>query len=134
MKTLTLITVLFLAQLASAQSYNDSIYYQSGEIRAVHITKETNNAIAYRYEKPMGGTSSGRIRKRLILGYVIKDEQQQEVHRFTNDTPAGLSENGAKKVAVAGGMTMGVGGIIAGVTLVPIGLFVVNVYNLISGN
>lgn len=87
-----------------AQSFNDTIYFNSGEERAVNVVKETNTAISYKYEKPSGILLSGRTRKLMLRGFAIYDEsgvllvrelkekrpQQEVIQRESKGGGAGL--------------------------------------------
>ncbi|GAB5417313.1 MAG: hypothetical protein Crog4KO_28950 [Crocinitomicaceae bacterium] len=137
MKTLILFISLFIANVASAQTFNDTIFFNSGEERIVHVTKETNNAISYQYKNQYGRLKSGRSRKSMLFGYAIYDENEVLVNRFEKPHKKLTSED-RKTESNKVGPGVGVGIVGAGVmvgtgVVVGTGLIIVAVWNSIFG-
>ena len=107
MKALILLFGLFITTAASAQSYNDTIYFTSGEKRIVNVTKATTSAISYQYKRKNGNTSSGRSRKALLNGYAIYDEHQNLISRHMNEEPKQLNPTDSGEVATGVGLFVG---------------------------
>ncbi|MDB3907650.1 hypothetical protein N9355_09280 [Crocinitomicaceae bacterium] len=120
MRTLLLLGTFFISALGMAQSFNDTVYFNSGEVRVVNVTKETKNAIVYQYNKSNGRVLSSRSRKSMVAGYVILNESGTVLSELENDSRGGIEEEDAKKVATAGGVAMGVGVAIGVAILVPV--------------
>jgi hypothetical protein len=93
MKALLLIIGLFISNATMAQSFNDTIYFNSGEERVVNVVKETNSAISYQYENTNGSVKSGRTRKSLLFGYAIYDEKQNLVSRHEKERKKRINED-----------------------------------------
>lgn len=70
-----------------AQSYNDTIYFNSGAHRVVNVTHVGNSAITYQYEKKNGNIRSGRIRKSMLGGYSVYDSNNKLVTYKELDLP-----------------------------------------------
>jgi hypothetical protein len=111
MKTTLLLFALLFSSLSMAQSMNDTLYFNSGEVRPVHITRESNSAIKYNYTKGMGQSKSSRVRKRMIRGYVILDEQNNVLSTYENPIPLRETANNNNVGAGLGIFFVGIGAI-----------------------
>lgn len=79
MKTLILVAAILITGTTMAQTFNDTLFYNSGNERPVHIVKETKSSLSYRYKKDNGWIVSGRTRKSVLRGYVIYDKNNHLV-------------------------------------------------------
>lgn len=125
MKTLVLFITILTSCTLNAQSFNDTIYYKSGEVRTVHIKKEGKNAISYSYVNSNGTILSGRQRKGLIVGYVIVDEDQSIIASYHNKNfqPSQHVDDSAARKGI--GVIFG-GLAVAGVVVIGGVVFIIN--------
>lgn len=75
MKNLLIILFLFIAHLTFSQEFTDTIYFKSGEVRAVKIWKESKGSIKYNYSYRGGKTKTAVARKAMINRFTIGDKK-----------------------------------------------------------
>lgn len=106
MKTILLLIGLFAASATMAQLFNDTLYFNNGEIRSVNVVTASKNAISYRYKKENGNIASGRMRKALLHVYAIYDENQRLTSRHMNEQRNERKEN-TNNAALGAGIFVG---------------------------
>lgn len=128
MKTLILFIGLFISSATIAQSYNDTIFFNSGKERVVHVMKETKNAISYQYQNDRGTIKSGRVRKSMLFGYAIYNEDKSLVSREVKEiqsTTELVRKKESNKVGKGVGVVIVCAGVAAGAVVVAVGAAVI---------
>jgi len=95
MKTILLLFGLFFSTVSMAQSFNDTLFYNSGEHRVVNVLQVSNSTITYQYKKKNGRVHSGKTRKSMLGGYAIYNSSNTLLNR-KEQTPVERDEKASR--------------------------------------
>lgn len=80
MKKLLILTLFLFAGLRGFSQYNDTLYYKSGNVKAVTIRQHDEKFVTYEYGNKKGKLVSNRISKDTLKWFVIYNEYGELVY------------------------------------------------------
>ncbi len=84
MKKLLVLSFLLFAGIVSFSQYNDTLYYKSGNVKAVTVRQHDEKFVTYEYGNKKGKLVSGKVAKDSLKSFVIYNEYGELVYDSKN--------------------------------------------------